>query len=96
MKLIRGVAVTSIVVASSACSNGGDTLVVHVAYKAEPQLINNALSANFNFCRVDEDNEITVIVDDIPPGETIVHEYDPNGPPPPATTTWKCSKMLED
>ena len=96
MKLIGGVAVMSMMVASSACSDGGDTLVVHVAYKAEPQLINNALSANFKFCADDEDNKITVIVDDIPSGETIVHEYDPNGPPPPTTTTWKCSQLLED
>jgi hypothetical protein len=35
-----------------------------------------------------------VIVDDIPPGETIVHEYDPDGTAPQAATTFKCSQIL--
>jgi hypothetical protein len=56
MNVIGAAAPSSAVLTNSACSGSSDTLVVHIPYTAVPQIISNAISANFEICREDEEN----------------------------------------
>lgn len=96
MNLMRALAINSLVIGASACStDGGETLVVHIQYSNEEQLVGNAINSNFDICWKDQDNRITIVIDDLPPDATIPNSGNPNLPLE-RTTTYKCSDLLED